>query len=251
MQGNSGHFWLLLLFSQSVMSDSLQPHGLQHTRPLCPSPSPKVCPSWCPLHQWCHPPISSSDTLLSFCLQSFPASGTFPMSQLFTSDDEILEFQLQHQSYQWVFKGWFPLRLTGSILDSENSILWIRLQCRRPQFNSWVGKIHWRRDRLPTPVFLEFPCGSSSKESACNTGDLGSIPGGKNPWRRERLPTPVFWPGEFHWLYMSVGLQRVRPDWVTFTFTVTENNASIYIVGIFFLHICTDSDYLSIFVNEL
>ena len=88
MQGNSGHFWLLLLFSQSVMSDSLQPHGLQHTRPLCPSPSPKVCPSWCPLHQWCHPPISSSDALLSFCLQSFPASGTFPMSQLFTSDDQ-------------------------------------------------------------------------------------------------------------------------------------------------------------------
>ena len=51
------------------------------------------------------------------------------------------------------------------------------LQCRRPQLNSWVGKIPWRRNRLPTPVFLDFPCGSAGKESACNAGDLGSIPG--------------------------------------------------------------------------
>ena len=53
----------------------------------------------------------------------------------------------------------------------------IRLQCRRPWFDSWVGKIHWRRDRLPTPVFLGFPYGSAGKESTCNAGDLGSIPG--------------------------------------------------------------------------
>ena len=51
------------------------------------------------------------------------------------------------------------------------------LKCRRPWFNSWVGKIHWRRDRLPTPVFLGFPSGSAGKESTCNVGDLGSIPG--------------------------------------------------------------------------
>ena len=58
----------------------------------------------------------------------------------------------------------------------------IRLQCRRPWFDSWVGKICWRRDRLPTPVFLGFPCGSAGKESACNAGELGSIPGlGKSP----------------------------------------------------------------------
>ena len=62
--------------------DSLQPLGLQHTRPLCPSPSPKVCPNSCPLHWWCHPAISSSDALFSFCPWSFPASGTFPMSWL-------------------------------------------------------------------------------------------------------------------------------------------------------------------------
>ena len=75
----------LLLFSCAVVSDSLQSHRMQHTRPLCPSPSAKVCPSSCPLHWQSHPAISSSNALFSFCLQSFPASGTFPMSQLFTS----------------------------------------------------------------------------------------------------------------------------------------------------------------------
>ena len=58
----------------------------------------------------------------------------------------------------------------------------ILLQCRRPRFDPWVGKIHWRRDRLPTPVFLGFPGGSAGNESACNAGDLGLIPGlGKSP----------------------------------------------------------------------
>ena len=68
----------------------------------------------------------------------------------------------------------------------------------RPWFNSWVGKIHRRRHRLPTPVFLGFPGGSAGKESAYNAGDLGLIPGlGRFPWRREKLPSPVFLPGEF------------------------------------------------------
>ena len=65
----------------------------------------------------------------------------------------------------------------------------IRLQCRRPWFNYWVGKILWRRDRLPSPVFLDFPCGSAGKESACNAGDLGSIPGlGRSPGERKGYP---------------------------------------------------------------
>ena len=60
-------------------------------------------------------------------------------------------------------------------------------------FDSWVRKIHWKKDRVPTPVFLGFPCGSAGKESACNAGDLGSIPGlGRFCWRRDWLHTPVF-----------------------------------------------------------
>ena len=77
----------LLLFSCPVASDSLWSHGLQHDRPPCPSPSPGVCLSSRSLHQWCHPAISFSDDLFSFYLQSFPASGTFPMSYLFASDN--------------------------------------------------------------------------------------------------------------------------------------------------------------------
>ena len=69
----------------------------------------------------------------------------------------------------------------------------------RPGFNSWIGKILWRRDKLPTPVFLGFPGGSDSKESACNVGDLALIPGlGKIPWRRAWQPTPIFLPGVSH-----------------------------------------------------
>ena len=67
------------------MSDSLWPHGLHHVRPPCPSQSPKVCSNSCPLSQWCQPTISSSVVPFSFCPQSFPASGSFPVSWLFTS----------------------------------------------------------------------------------------------------------------------------------------------------------------------
>ena len=71
-------------FSRSVVSDSLQPHEPQHARPLCPSPTPKVYPNPCPLSRWCHPAISSFVVPFSSCPQSFPALGSFPMSQLFT-----------------------------------------------------------------------------------------------------------------------------------------------------------------------
>ena len=69
----------------SVLSDSLQPHGRQHTWLLCPTPTPIACSNSCPLDQWCHPTMSSSVIPFSSCPQSFPASGSFPMSQFFTS----------------------------------------------------------------------------------------------------------------------------------------------------------------------
>jgi len=88
-------------FSRSVMSDSLRPHGLQHTKPPCPSPTPGVYPNSCPLRQWCHPTISSSIVPFSFCPQSFLLSGSFPMSQLFTSGGQSIGVSLQYQSFQW------------------------------------------------------------------------------------------------------------------------------------------------------
>ena len=77
-------------FSRSVVSDSLQPHGLQHARPPCPAPTPGVYPNSCPLSRWCHPTISSSAVPFSSSPQSFPASGSFPMRWLFTSGGQSI-----------------------------------------------------------------------------------------------------------------------------------------------------------------
>ena len=90
-------------FSPSVVSASFQPHGLQHARPPCPSPTSGACSSSCLLCQWCHPTVSSSVVPFSR-LQSFPASGSFQMCWFFTLGEKILEFQLQHQSFQWIFR---------------------------------------------------------------------------------------------------------------------------------------------------
>ena len=91
-------------FSRSVMSDSLWPYGLQHTRLSCPSPIPKACSNSCPSSQWYHPSISSPVVPFSSCLQSFPATGSCPTSQPFHQVAKILELQLQHQSFQWIFR---------------------------------------------------------------------------------------------------------------------------------------------------
>ena len=85
------HRVCLFLFCRSVVSDSLRPHGLQHARPPCPSPSPRVYSDSCPLSQWCHPTISSSVVPFSSCPQSLPASGSFPVSPV----AKVLELQLQ------------------------------------------------------------------------------------------------------------------------------------------------------------
>ena len=78
-------------FSPSVVSDSLRPHELQHARPPCLSPTPRVYSNSCPLSQWCHPTISSSVVPSSSCSQSFPESGSFQMSQFFVSGDQNIE----------------------------------------------------------------------------------------------------------------------------------------------------------------
>ena len=97
------------------MSDSLQPHGLQRARLPCPSPSPEVCWSSCPLHRWCLPTTSSSVTHFSSYLQIFPASRTFPMSRLFPSNDQNTGASASASILPTSIHGWFPLRLTGLI----------------------------------------------------------------------------------------------------------------------------------------
>ena len=108
-------------FSCSVVSDSLRPHELQHARPPCPSPTPGVYPNLCPSSQWCHPAISSSVIPFSSYPQSLPASGSFPMSQLFTSGGQstgvsaaasVFPMNTQHRSpLGWT--GWISLQSKG------------------------------------------------------------------------------------------------------------------------------------------
>ena len=106
----------LLLFSHSVVTNSLQPHGLQHARLPCPSLSPGACSNSCPLSQWCHPTISSSVILFSSCLQSFPASGSsFPMSWLFSSGGQSIRASISASVLPMNIQDWFPLGLTGLI----------------------------------------------------------------------------------------------------------------------------------------
>ena len=102
-------------FSPSVMSDSLRPHGLQCTRLPCPSPTPGVYSNSCPLSWWCHQPISSSVVPYSSCLQSFPASGSFPMSQIFTSGGQSIGVSASTSVLPRNSQDWFPLGWTGWI----------------------------------------------------------------------------------------------------------------------------------------
>ena len=135
-------FWMLhlstrvLFFSSvscSVVSNSLQPHGLQHARLPCPSPTPRVYSNSCPLSQWCHPAISSSVVPFSSCLQSFPASGSFPVSQLFASGGQSTGVSASASVILMNTQDWSPLGWTG----------WISLQSKglsRIFFNTTVQK---------------------------------------------------------------------------------------------------------------
>jgi len=108
-------FILLLLFSHSVVSDSLWPHGLQHARLPCPSPSPGACSNLCPLSWWCHTTILSSVIPFSSCLQSFPASGSFLMNWLFASGGQSIGTSASASVLPMNIQVWFPLGLTGLV----------------------------------------------------------------------------------------------------------------------------------------
>ena len=117
----SVHGWFSSVqFSHSVVSDSLQPHETQHARAPCPSPSPGIYPNSCPLSRWCHPAISSSVVPFSSCPQSFPASESFPMSQLSASGGQSTGVSASTSVLPMNTQGWSPLEQTG----------WISLQSK-------------------------------------------------------------------------------------------------------------------------
>ena len=106
---------LSVQLSCSVVSDSLQPHGLQHARLRCPSPTPGACSDSRPLSWWCHPIISSSVITFSSCLQLFPALGSFPMSQFFASAGQSIGVSASASVLPMNIQDWFPLGWTGLI----------------------------------------------------------------------------------------------------------------------------------------
>ena len=121
---------LLFLFSHSVVSDSLQPQGLQHTSLPCPSPSPETCSDSHPLSWWCHPAISFSVVPFSSCPQSIPASGSFPMSQLFTWGGQSIGVSASASVLPVNTQDWSPLGWTGWIsLQSKG----LSMSCSTPQ----------------------------------------------------------------------------------------------------------------------
>ena len=107
-------------FSRSVVSNSLRPREPQHTRPPCPSPTPRVYPNSCPLSWWCHPTISSSVIPFSSCPQSFQASGSFPMIQFFASGGQSIGVSASTSVLPMNTQDWSPLGGTG----------WISLQSK-------------------------------------------------------------------------------------------------------------------------
>ena len=131
-------------FSHSVLSDSLQPHGLQHARPPCPSPTPRVYSDSCPLSWWCHPTTSSTVIPFFSSLQSSPASGSLPMSQFFISGGHSIGISASASVLPMNIQDWFPLGWTGwiSLLskglwrDFSNTVVRKHKECL---FSLWRG----------------------------------------------------------------------------------------------------------------
>ena len=155
---------MLLLFSCSVVSDSLQPHGLQHARLPCPSLSLGVCSSSRPLSQWCHPTISSSVVPFSLCLQSFPASGAFPMNWLFASGSQSIGASASASVLLMNIQGWFLLGLTGLIswLSKGLSQVFSSTTVWKHQFFGTLPSLwpssHIRTRLLERPSVSQFSC---------------------------------------------------------------------------------------------
>ena len=136
-------------FSRSVVSGSSWPHGPQHARASCPSPTPGVYPNSCPSSWWCHPAISSSVVPLSSCPQSFPGSGSFPISQLFASGSQSIGVSASPSVLPMNTQDWSPLGWTG----------WISLQSQglsRVFFNTIVQKHQFIHLSFLNPVNLPF-----------------------------------------------------------------------------------------------
>ena len=204
---------LLLLFNHSVVSSSLWPHGLRHARLPCPSPSPGVCSNSCPCGRWCHPTISSSVTPFS-CPQSLPASGSFPMSHLFTSGDQSIGSSISASVLPNNIQSRFPLGLTGlvSLLSRglSKALLghMVFLSIFSPSSELLLNSIYaeWMNWWMNMFLYLYLLCGSRDTTTppflrvlSCSwvfqeipdAWLIPNLPSGTLPWRLTQLWLPV------------------------------------------------------------
>ena len=142
---------LLLLISHSVKSDSLQPPGLQHARLPCPSPTPGIYSNSCPLIQWCHPTISSCVVPFSSCLHSFPASGSFLLSRLFTSGGQNIGVSASASVLPMNIQSWFPLGVTGLI-----SLQWLSVKNKMQNSSSYRKGLRSTKGKKKSPTQITF-----------------------------------------------------------------------------------------------
>ena len=140
------------------MSDSLWPHGLQHTRLPCPSPTPGAYTNSCPSHQWCHPSISSLVIPFSSHLKSFPTSGSFPMSQFFASGGQSIGVSASVKVLPMNIQDWFPLGWTGwiSLLSKELSRIFSNTTVQKHQFFGAQPSL-WPNSNIHTWLWLYGP----------------------------------------------------------------------------------------------
>ena len=174
-------------FSCSVVSDSLQPHGLQHARPPCPSPNPRVYSNSYPSSQWCHPTISSS--LASPSPPAFNLSQHQGLCKWVSSSHQVvkvLEFQLQHQSFHWIFRpdflwmDWLDLLAVQGTQEVAKSISWIPPGFTPSAIPAPASVLLWQNEAVWAP---KFTCYSSSKFQKMI----------KNPWIQLLIPQKGIW----------------------------------------------------------
>ena len=193
----------ILQFSSVAQSRlTLQHHGLQHARPPCPSPTPRAYSNSCPLSQQCHPTISSSDIPVSSCLESFPASGPFQMTQFFASSSQSIGVSASTSVLPVNIQDWFPLGWTGciSLLSKGLSRVFSNITVQKHQFLS--AQLSFGEGN-GTP--LQYSCLENPMDGGAWKAAVHGVAEGRTRlsnftfthWRRKWQPTPEFLPGEF------------------------------------------------------
>ena len=196
-------------FSHSVMSDSLWPHGLKHARLSCPSPTPGACSDSCPSSQWCNPTTSSSVVPFSQ-LQSFPASGSFPVSQLFTWGGQSIGVSASASVIPMNIQDWYPLGLTGLIFLHFRG-LWRVFSnttiVQKYQFHLFVTALSMHRLAVMF-LFLPFLATVGAINDECST--LTSKGGQDLIKRNMGVPAENFWS---KWERNSLPKSREDEQW--------------------------------------